>query len=267
VLASNAVPRVASAAALLALVFAASGSAHVTAGPGSGAFIGGNGDILFMSIRVRNGPEQPYLMRPDGTRVRRLTRDRSCYGGPAWSPDGRWLAFARYLGKPGIWTMNVNGSGLRPLTRGELDTAPTWSPDGSTIAFARETGSGAAIWLVDVNGSNQRQLTTPRGAGDFQPDWSLDGDWIAFSRATGPGGRHDICAVRPDGTGLRQLTSHARGNYSPAWSPDGKRIVFMSGRAHPGLMDIYVMNADGKRETRLTKGTIDNNSPDWRARP
>jgi hypothetical protein len=66
VLASNAVPRVASAAALLALVFAASGSAHVTAGPGSGAFIGGNGDILFMSIRVRNGPEQPYLMRPDG---------------------------------------------------------------------------------------------------------------------------------------------------------------------------------------------------------
>jgi TolB protein len=160
--------------------------------------------------------------------------------------------------------MNVNGVGVRRLTHGPLDTDPAWSPDGKTIAFARYTGSGA-IWLIDADGSNERQLTTPRGEGDIQPDWSPDGRWIAFSRATGPF-RHDIFVVRPDGTGLRRLTRHTRGNSSPVWSPDGKRIVFASTRADRDLADIYVMNADGKRQTRLTKGTIDNSSPDWRAK-
>jgi TolB protein len=283
--------------------------------------LGRNGDILFVSLRVRNGHELLYLMRADGThqrpitrapgnvaaptwspagksiayrtaetlkrpctkiyvmradgtRARRLTHDGGCYNNPAWSPEGRRLAFERE-GASGssVWTMNINGVGLRRLTHGGLDSDPAWSPDGKTIAFARYTGSGA-IWLIDADGSNERQLTTPRGEGDIQPDWSPNGGWIAFSRSDDPtegrGGtryRHDIWLVRPDGTGLRKLTRHAGGNYSPVWSPDGKRIVFGSDRKHSDLMDIYVMNADGKRQTRLTKGTIDNSSPDWRARP
>jgi TolB protein len=206
------------------------------------------------------------VMRADGTRARKLTHDGGCYANPAWSPDGKRLAFEREgASGPSVWTKNVNGTGLRRLTRGHLDTGPAWSPDGKTIAFARYTGTGA-IWLIDADGSNERQLTTPRGEGDVQPDWSPDGHWIAFSRET-ESKRHDIFVVRRDGTGLRRLTRHTRGNYSPSWSPDGRRIVFTSGRGHPGLLDIYVMNADGKRQTRFTKGTIDNSSPDWRARP
>jgi TolB protein len=209
-------------------------------------------------------------MRADGTRARKLTHDGACYTYPAWSPDGTRLAFHR---QRGIWTMNVNGTGLRQLTHGLLDAGPAWSPDGRTIAFARYSGSGA-IWLIDADGSSERQLTRPRGEGDIQPDWSPDGDWIAFSRSDDPTEgrngtryRHDIYIVRPDGTGLQKLTRHTGGNYSPAWSPDGKRIVFGSDRKHSDLLDIFVMNADGNRQTPLTKGTIDNSSPDWRARP
>jgi TolB protein len=216
---------------------------------------------------------QLYVMRANGTRPRRLTHDGRCYDAPAWSPDGRRLAFDRRRGdiEPSIWTMNVDGSGLRRLTpSNQYDIDPTWSPDGKTIAFTQplyppRPGSGA-IWLIDADGSNERQLTTPRGEGDGQPDWSPDGHWIVFSRAT-ESGREDIFVVRPDGTGLRRLTRHARGNYHPAWSPDNKRIVFASSRAHgPGLLDIYVMNANGRRQLPLTKGTSYNSWPDWRAR-
>jgi TolB protein len=284
-----------------------------------------NGDILFISLRVRNGHERLYRMRPDGThqrpiarapgnvaeptwspdgkwiayrtaeeykktctqlyvmradgtRARRLTHDGACYGAPAWSPDGKRLAFERG-GQGSIWTMNVDGTRLQRLTHPKsyfFDMSPAWSPDGTTIAFIRVVGDPNAIWLIDADGSNERQLTKPsvQNAGDSWPDWSPDGHWIAFSRLDDPtegrGGtrwRRDIWLVRPDGAALRKLTRHAGANDWPAWSPNGRRIVFGSDRKHSDLMDIYVMNADGRRQERLTKGTIDNSSPDWGRRP
>ena len=165
--------------------------------------------------------------------------------------------------------MNVDGSGLRLLT--DKGNTPAWSPDGKTIAF-RSTFP-EAIWLMDADGSNLRQLTMPlqrraaQSDTDMQPDWSPNGKWIAFSRQH-PANREwqrDIFVVRSDGSGLRQLTAHARSSTMPAWSPDGTRIAFVSDRAHRDLGDIYVMKADGTGQRRLTKG-VDNQWPDWRAR-
>jgi TolB protein len=317
------VSRLAPTAVLLALVFSTSGCGHESARSSSGS-LARNGDILFLSQRVRKSHSRLYFMRPDGTHqrpvmrlppdvgeltwspdgkriayskarspsgecqlyvmradrthIRRLTHDHWCYGDLTWSPEGRRLAFYQDpgAGTYSISTINIDGTELRQLTRAGLylDTNPSWSPDGKTIVFARYVGDPNPLWLVDADGSNERQLTTPRGDGDVQPDWSPDGDWIAFSRSDDPTEgragtryRHDIWLVRPDGTGLRQLTRHAGANWSPRWSPDGKRIVFASDRKHSDLLDIYVMDADGGRQTRLTAGTIDNFSLDWGRRP
>ena len=328
------ISRFALVVALLLFVFAASAGLLVAAVSGSDAFPGRNGEIVFISQRVRNGDYQLYLMRPDGTRQRRITRARGLeqnpQQNPTWSPDGKWIAFTgargqmfcgercelyvmrpngtglrrlthdrsedtnpawspdgkqivfvshrpRVTSKSAIWAIKANGTGLRRLTDGrELDRDPAWSPDGTTIAFVRFPD---AIWLMNADGTNQSQLTTPRAQPpdneeDSDPAWSPDGDWIAFDRLhephLGPTGstryRRDIYVIRADGTGIRRLTRRARTNSQPAWSPDGKRIVFASDRAREDWSTIYVMNADGTRQKRLITAPRHHFSPDWQPR-
>jgi TolB protein len=229
---------------------------------------------------------QLYLMRADGTGVRRVTHDGWDYNYPAWSPNGRRIAFVRgNASGSGVWAMNVNGTDLRRLTDVPSDASPAWSPDGSMIAFQRFVdGVGIAIWLMDADGDNQVQLTTPlttsiREQNDWRPDWSPSGDWIAFERQFGRvdcdqrdcGARtSDIYVIRVDGTSLRRLTKSGD-TVEPRWSPDDKRIVFVRTRARKkeqrDFGDIYVMKADGTGQNRLTQALFSADQPDWQSRP
>ncbi len=87
-------------------------------------------------------------------------------------------------------------------------------------------------------------------------DWSPDGSRIAFSMPECGGSQScNVYTIRPDGSGLRQLTHDAGGkvnNGVDCWSPDGRKIAFASTRA--GAYQIFVMNADGSGVTQLTHG-------------
>ena len=104
-----------------------------------------------------------YVMNADGSGSRRLTHNRAYDGEPAWSPDGRKIAFRstrRVGGNREIYVMNADGSGKRNLTRNPAqDGRPSWSPDGRRIAFVSDRDGRLEAHVMNADGSGQRSLT------------------------------------------------------------------------------------------------------------
>ncbi len=167
-----------------------------------------------------------------------------------------------------LWVVEADGSHRRQLTdSGQgIDYSPTWSPDGKRIAFRTTRGHSPAgvspsnIFIVNADGSGERQLTLPRGeaAGGLFPAWSPDGSRIAYSNGSG------INLISPDGSGRRQLG--VAGECS-VWSPDGSKLMFCSNGINRGEgvdnWDVFVMDANGANVRRLTSNIAQDYPGAW----
>jgi Tol biopolymer transport system component len=198
-----------------------------------------------------------FVVLPDGSELTRLTS--SWDEEPAWSRDGRRIAFTRVRASIGqIYAMNADGSSVRRLTSGPTDsTHPSWSPDGRFVAFEHDTSAvdgKVGIYVMRADGTHVRRLVSSTEF-DFSPAWSPDGRQIVFERGFGA-----AFVVNVDGGGLRRI---GRGRASnPAWSPDGKRLAYDSEtvvRGRPRLA-LYVMNADGSGRKLIRYGFA---QPSW----
>jgi hypothetical protein len=210
----------------------------VTPSPSATPVAAGPGCIVFVSYRDNNLDEL-YLMDGDGRNQRRLTTTPDIQEWhPAWSPDGSRIVFQCYhSGGPGfnVCLINPDGSGYTEITNWEQDGSgaqrPVWSPDGNQIAVSRETDGSTWIWLMNADGSNQRQLVEGR-----DPSWSPDGTRIAFEGQMN-GGYSQLFTVNADGSDLRQLTELPNFVMYPTWSPDGRQIAFEVGMAYIAVID------------------------------
>lgn len=193
----------------------------------------------------------------------------------ALSGDGRSIVFVRY-------STDANGqSGLGAITTMDLATgrisvlnptspdggaAPTLSPDGRRIAFFRygdkDTGGPtpprvSAIWIVDSDGQNLRQVS-PTTLDAQSPRWSSDGTRIVFvSRSEPLGTAGDIYTMRPDGADVRRLTTDGIST-AATWMPDGRILFMRSG----GAAGWWTMDADGASAAMLVPAAAIGVAPD-----
>jgi Tol biopolymer transport system component len=207
----------------------------------------------------RSGHDEIYTMRRDGTDVRRLTHTAPGVANrfPAYSPDGRVVVFSRCFasGVCSIFAIDARGAHERRLTNtATQDFEPQFSPDGSRLVFeriaVRHGTTTSALYLAASDGSHVTRLT-PFAVGAGSPDWSPSGLEIVFeSNLTAP--HSSLFTIRPDGTGLRQLTDPpSRSNDALAsFSPRGDTIAFASDRGGSG--GIWEIQPNGGNLHRVT---------------
>jgi Tol biopolymer transport system component len=232
---------------------------------------------------------QVYVMGADGGNPRPLTSPASnAYDfDPQWSPDGRSVAFTRYVEKRrhlivSIMVIRGNGAVERQVVSNRLRRhyrllgEPAWSPDGKRLAFTETTLDDDAhfrpsLHIVNADGTGRR-LLTPDAA---SADWSPDGSRIAFASIRDRNGEAcgsdecsyngEIYVMRSDGIGLARLTNNEGNDYGPDWSQDGQRIAFSSDRNYPDAEspELYSIEPDSDCLTWLTNGSPESSSPNW----
>ncbi|HEY9479041.1 MAG TPA: hypothetical protein VIP79_03090 [Gemmatimonadaceae bacterium] len=210
-------------------------------------------------------PFDIYTANPDGSELQRLT-DYGVYTAEGTlSPDGRTIVFTSLKdGDLDIYTMNVDGSNVRRLTTAVgYDGGPFFSPDGKQIVYRAYHPTDSTeladyrsllaqhivrpskmeIWVMNADGSNQRQITKLGGA-NFAPFFTPDGKRIIFSSnyRNPRSGNFDLFLVSLDGSGLEQVTTSPEFDGFPQFSPDGRSLVWASNRlaGNPHETNIFI---------------------------
>jgi TolB protein len=141
-----------------------------------------------------------------------------------------------------IYVMNADGSDQKRLTNVKgYDGGPWPSPDGKKLvwrASRTEDYRQLHVFVADIDGQNPKQLTTV--GTNFAPSWDPTGQWIVFSSDMAQKYNFELYRIRPDGTGLEQITHQAGFDGFPVFSPDGQWLVFSSDRADPKFADPQV---------------------------
>ncbi|HEX4719114.1 MAG TPA: hypothetical protein VH300_11325 [Thermoleophilaceae bacterium] len=167
--------------------------------------------IAFRSNRRPSTSLDIWKMRADGSAPVRVTADSARWGdsletSPAWSPEGRELAFVSDRdGNREVYVTNADGSNPRRMTDSVADDQfPSWSPDGSEITWDTDRDGNEEIYSMRSSDGGGQTNLTDNPATDRYPAWSPDGTQIAFrsSRARS----FDIFLMNPDGSDPTRLT-------------------------------------------------------------
>ena len=167
----------------------------------------------------RDGNSELYVVKADGSDLRRVTTHPAIDTSPTWSPTGNQIAFTSdRTGSPQVYVVGADGTGIRRLTYEVYCDRPTWSPDPyNEIAYTSRTSSGGHdIKILDLATNQVRQITFGVGSNE-SPSFSPNGRHLAFTSNRAGGEKH-IFTIGRDGRGLRQVTKVGN-NEMASWSP------------------------------------------------
>ena len=262
-----------------------------------------DGTRLVFTRCPSDGPCRVMIVNADGSGLRALTprctkraRDRipkGCQDGAnaSFTPDGQHVSYTRATGRVRIFkkfdtdqiehsdvvVIGADGRGARVVRRSGVFLSdlewPMLSPDASRFLLEVRTSPighprlSHGVYTVGTDGKNLRRITPLKLRGGDGPDWAPDGSKIIFRSNEDFGDflKSHYFTVRPDGSGLQQLTHFPSGTklFSSSFSPDGTRIVFAMAPPGTKLPDVYTMAADGSDIQRVTTSSKWDSAPDW----
>lgn len=215
-------------------------------------------------ISAASNGQQPA---PTPLSAARITTDGLYKQRPAWSPDGRQLAFARLEGSALLlYVRAAEGSAERRLTdRHDSEYDAVWTPDGRRLVFSLVATSpnqgDLDVYTIAADGTDLRPVAKTMAALSHEesPSVSPDGRQVAFTSTSE--GNQELYVASIDGGPRRRLTDDPALDVHPAWSPDGRRIAFATDRW--GDFEIAVLDLENNAVTRLTESRGLDDYPAW----
>ncbi|MEO6032094.1 MAG: Tol-Pal system beta propeller repeat protein TolB [Burkholderiaceae bacterium] len=175
---------------------------------------------------------------------------------PAWSPDGRQLAYVSFeKQKAVVYTQDTASGARRAIAdfRGS-NSAPAWSPDGQTLAVTLSRDGGSQLYLMDRTGANVRRLTTSHAI-DTEPAFSADGRSVYF--VSDRGGGPQIYRVGVGGGNVERISFNGGYNISPAVSPDGRTLAYITRQGNGFRLCTLDLGSPGAQPALITDTSFD----------
>jgi len=188
-----------------------------------------------------------HLSYPGGE-ARRITNDLNQYQDVSLTSDSSALVTTQQNRISNIWLAPAADVGrARQITAGTFDTSLAWTPDGRIVYWSNAKGT-RDIWIMDSDGSNQKQLTHEGNNG--RPRVSPDGSYVVY--ASSRGGKMNVWRMDIDGSNAKPLTD-GKGNGNPHVSPDGRWVVYTSWNSGTGIL--WKVPIDGGNSVQVSGPT------------
>lgn len=216
-----------------------------------------SGRIIYITSQSQGGNQRIHRLQvadADGFNPQTIASSPEPLMSPAWSPDGRKVAYVSFERKTaGIYVQTLaTGERQKVAEFPGINGAPAWSPDGQKLALTLSKDGNPDIYVLDLSSRSLTKLTQSYAI-DTEPTWSPDGSQIVFT--SDRGGKPQLYIMPSSGGGEKRLTFTGDYNAGASFSPDGKNIAMVHGNR--GDYRIAVMDMATRTVNVLTEGRLD----------
>jgi TolB protein len=219
--------------------------------------------IYFVSNRT--GHKEIWVMDPDGSNQRQISRFNSLSIMPAVSPDGAKVAFTSFArGNPAIFILSTDTGRRLPFYNqvASMNATPDFTPDGKQLLYSSTASGRAQIYIANIDGSNLRRISNT-SALEVEPKVNpkTGTDLVFVSGRSGP---QQIYRMNMDGADVQRLSNGEGEASNPCWHPNGQIMAFAWTRGFAtGNFNIFVMDVASRNFNQLTYGAGRNENPAW----